>query len=142
LSYLLDTNVVSELRKGERTDPNVASWFAGISPESIYISVLTVGEIRKGIEKIRPRDEAAAKSLDSWLKSLLEANADRILPIDQAIAERWGHDNVADPLPVLDSLLAATARVHDLTLVTRNIKDVKRSGVTLLNPFDFQPKVP
>ncbi|HEX6902615.1 MAG TPA: type II toxin-antitoxin system VapC family toxin [Thermoanaerobaculia bacterium] len=135
MSYLIDTNVISEVRKGQRCDPGVASWFANVSSSEIYLSALTVGEIRKGIESIRRRDQRRAEALDAWLHELLEAHSDRILPIDEVIAERWGRFNVPDPLPVLDSLLAATASVHGLTLVTRNLKDVERTGVDCLNPF-------
>jgi toxin FitB len=138
LSYLLDTNVISELRKGQRCDSGVASWFAKVSSGEIYLSALTIGEIRKGIENIRRRDESRAEALDAWLQELLDSYSDRILPIDEVIADQWGRFNVPDPLPVLDSLLAATARVHGLTLVTRNIKDVERTGVDCLNPFIHQ----
>ena len=135
MSYLLDTNVVSELRKGPRCDPGVASWFAGISSEEIYLSALILGEIRKGIENIRRRDQPAAEALEGWFQELVATHSDRILPIDQAIAEQWGRFNVPDPLPVLDGLLAATASVYSLTLVTRNLKHVHRTGVDCLNPF-------
>jgi len=135
LSYLVDTNVISELRKGQRCNPGVASWFAEVAAGDIYLSALTVGEIRKGIESIRRRDEERAQALDAWLGELLESHADRILPVDEVIAEQWGRFNVPDPLPVLDSLLAATASVHGLTLVTRNLKDVELTGVDCLNPF-------
>lgn len=135
MSYLIDTNVLSELRKGRRCDPGVASWFEEVSSEDLFVSVLTLGEVRKGIEKIRRRDEAAAKALDSWFRKLEGSYASHVLPVDQAVAERWGFFNVPDPLPVLDSLLAATASVHGLTLVTRNLKDVERTGVDCLNPF-------
>lgn len=135
MSYLIDTNVISELRKGKRCNPGVASWFAEVSPEEIYLSVLTVGEIRKGIENIRRRDERAAEVLEAWLGELVAAHSDRILSVDEAIAELWGRFNVPDPLPVLDSLLAATASVHGLTLVTRNVRDVRQTGVECLNPF-------
>jgi toxin FitB len=135
LSYLVDTNVISELRKGRRCDPGVASWFAGVSSDEIYLSALTLGEIRKGIESIRRRDVPAAEALDAWFRELEESYSDRILTVDQAIAEQWGRFNVPDPLPVLDSLLAATAGVHGLTLVTRNLHDVERTGVDCLNPF-------
>lgn len=136
MSYLLDTNVISELRKGQRCDASVASWFEGVSSGEVYLSALTVGEIRKGIENLRRRDEGRAEALDSWLQELLEVYSDRILPIDEAIADQWGRFNVPDSLPVLDSLLAATASVHGLTLVTRNLKDVRRTGVDCLNPFN------
>jgi predicted nucleic acid-binding protein len=135
LSYLVDTNVISELRKGQRCDSGVASWFAEVPSGEVYLSALTVGEIRKGIENIRRRDQPRAEALEAWLHELLEAHSDRILPVDAVIAEQWGRFNVPDPLPVLDSLLAATASVHSLTLVTRNLKDVERTGVDCLNPF-------
>ena len=135
MSYLVDTNVISELRKGPRCNPGVASWFAEISSAEIYLSALTIGEIRKGIESKRRRDGQTAEALEAWLGELLAAHSDRILPVDGTIAEQWGRFNVPNPLPVLDSLLAATASVHGLTLVTRNVKDVERTGVDCLNPF-------
>lgn len=135
MSYLVDTNVISELRKGRRCNPGVASWFAEVASEDIYLSVLTLGEIRKGIENIRRRDEPAAEALEEWFRELEASHSDHILPVDQTIAEQWGRFNVPHPMPVLDSLLAATANVHGLTLVTRNLKDVERTGVDCLNPF-------
>lgn len=135
MSYLIDTNVISEIRKGQRCDPGVASWFAEVSSGEVYLSALTVGKIRKGIENIRRRDQRRAEALDAWLEELLQAHSDRILPVDAVIAEQWGRFNVPNPLPVLDSLLAATASVHGLTLVTRNLKDVELTGVDCLNPF-------
>ena len=135
MSYLVDTNVISELRKGQRCNPGVASWFEEVSSEDLFLSALTLGEIRKGIENVRRRDEAAAKALDSWFRKLEGSYSSHILPVDQTVAERWGFFNVPDPLPVIDSLLAATASVHGLTLVTRNLKHVERTGVDCLNPF-------
>jgi len=135
LSYLLDTNVISELRKGERADSHVRRWFAELADEEIFLSVLTIGEIRRGIESARRRDPDSAAALDRWMALLSEAHGERILPIDREIAEEWGRMNVPDPLPVVDGLLAATARVLDLTLVTRNVADVKGSGAELLDPF-------
>ncbi len=135
MSYLLDTNVISEIRKGPRCDPGVASWFAGVSAGELFLSALTIGEIRKGIENIRRHDKRTAEVLDAWLADLMAQFSDRILPVDESIAERWGRFNVPDPLPVIDSLLAATASVHGLDLITRNVKDVARTGVTCLNPF-------
>jgi predicted nucleic acid-binding protein len=135
LSYLVDTNVISELRKGRRCNPGVAAWFAGVSSEDVYLSVLTLGEIRKGIENIRRRDKPAAEALESWFHELEASLSDKLLLVDQAVAEQWGRFNVPDPLPMLDSLLAATASVYGMTLVTRNLKDVERTGVECLNPF-------
>jgi toxin FitB len=135
VSWLLDTNVVSELRKGARCDTNVAAWYAAVESDEIYLSVVTVGELRKGIEKIRRRDDRAAAALEEWLAGLLAAFSDRILPVDPPIAELWGRFNVPDPPPVLDSLLAATASAHGLTLATRNVRDVARTGVACVNPF-------
>jgi toxin FitB len=136
LSFLLDTNVVSELRKASRCDPSVARWFSGVSDEEVFLSVLTIGEIRKGIELIRRRDPDSAEALDRWLRDLVDENAERILAIDLRIAEEWGRMNVPDPLPVIDGLLAATARIYGLTLVTRNVKDVARTGIPCLDPFE------
>lgn len=135
MSYLLDTNVISELRKGQRADSSVAAWFAGLSEEEIFLSVLTIGEVRRGIESVRRRDPDAGAALDRWLALLSEAHGERILPLDRAIAEEWGRMNVPNPLPVVDGLLAATARVLGLTLVTRNVTDVKGTGVDVLDPF-------
>lgn len=135
MTYLLDANVVSELRKGGRADSNVASWFAGLPEEEIFLSVLTIGEIRRGIESVRRRDPDSAAALDRWLALLSEVHGDRILSIDRAITEEWGRLNVPDPLPVVDGLLAATARVLGLTLVTRKVADVAATGVALLDPF-------
>ncbi len=135
MSYLLDTNVISELRKGKRADPNVQAWFSGLDDEEIYLSVLTIGEIRRGVENVRRRDPDSAAALDSWLARLGEAHRDRILPVDQTIAEEWGRMNVPNPLPVVDGLLAATAKVAGLTFATRNVADVEGSGVELVDPF-------
>lgn len=135
MSYLLDTDVISELRKGERADPNVTAWFADVADEEIFLSVLTIGEIRRGIESLRRRDPDSAAALDRWLALLRDAHGDRIVPVDRAIAEEWGRMNVPDPLPVVCGLLASTARVLGLTLVTRNVADVDGTGIELLDPF-------
>lgn len=135
MSYLLDTNVISELGKGERADANVRAWFEALDDEEIYLSVLTIGEIRRGVESVRRRDPDSAAALDSWLTRLDEAHGDRILGVDRTVAEEWGRMNVPNPLPVVDGLLAATARVGGLTFVTRNVADVKSSGAELLDPF-------
>lgn len=134
--YLLDTNVMSELRKGERGDPAVRSWIAPLEGDALFLSVLVVGEIRKGVERVRRHDTAAAEVLETWLSEITSAHADRVLPVTTEIAERWGRMNVPDPLPVVDSLLAATAYVHGLTVATRNVSDFAATGALTINPFD------
>jgi hypothetical protein len=133
--FLIDTNVLSELRKGARADVNVRRWFEGIDENSIYLSVLVTGEIRRGIEAIRKRDPRAALALERWLDNMMEAHSERVLPVDAATADEWGRLDARGSLPVVDGLLAATALVRDLTLVTRNVKDVVRTGVDVLDPF-------
>jgi len=136
VTYLLDTSVVAELRKGSRANPHLRAWFAALAPDAIVLSVLTIGEVRRGIERVRRRDPAAAKALDRWLRRLLVDHGDRIVGIDRQVAEEWGRLNVPDPLPVIDGLLAATATVHGLVLATRNVGDVARSGAEVVNPFE------
>ncbi len=112
MSWLLDTNVLSELRKRERCDSHVAEWFAAVPDEEIHLSVLVIGEIRRGIESIRRRDVKAATALDGWLDRVVTSHSDRILPVDQRIAEEWGRMGANGPISAIDGLLAATARVH------------------------------
>ena len=135
MSYLLDTNIVSEARKGERADPGVVAWLSSIRERELYISVLVVGEIRQGIERLKRRDPAQAEAFNAWLERLLRDYADRVVPVNAEIAEEWGRMNVPDPLPAVDGLMAATAKARDMTFVTRNTTDVARTGVRLLNPF-------
>jgi toxin FitB len=134
VSYLLDTNVLSEARK-PAGDAHVRAWMASVRGSELYLSVLLVGENRQGIERLRRRDQPQAAVFEAWLATLRGDYADRILPVTTEIAEAWGRLNVPDPVPAIDGLLAATARVHGLTLVTRNTADVARTGVALLNPF-------
>jgi predicted nucleic acid-binding protein len=135
LNYVLDTNVVSETRKGDRADAGVRAWFSSLSGDQVFLSVLVVGELRRGVENLDRRDPEGARALGRWLNSIVERFEDRILPVDRAVAEEWGRLNVPNPLPVVDGLLAATAKVNGLTLATRNTVDVAASGVPLLNPF-------
>lgn len=134
MSWLVDTNMLSELRKGDRTDPGIRAWFAEAREEELFTSVLVLGEIRRGIESIRRRDESSALALEQWLTRLTVSFAERVLPIDARVADRWGTLNVPDPVPTVDGLLAASALVHDLVLVTRNVRDVAGTGVQLLDP--------
>jgi toxin FitB len=118
VNYLIDTNIISEVRKGRRCDPN--------------------GEIRRGIERIRPKDKAQANAIENWLLAVDRAFAERILPVDRAVANEWGRLNASRPLPVIDGLLAATAKIHRMTLVTRNTADIVDLGVHILNPFELR----
>ena len=135
MTYLVDTNVLSEIRKGSRMNVGVAAWFAGVPEEAIYLSVLAIGEIRRGIQILRGRDARHAAALDRWVSTLVRQHGDRILPIDLQIAEEWGvliSTRTASPI---DAMMAATARVNNLILVTRNVRHVAWTGVEVLNPF-------
>lgn len=134
MSYLLDTNVISELRKRE-PDRNVLAWYDTVPEAEIFLSALTIGEIRLGIERLSRKDAAQTAQLEHWLGGLHAAYRDRITDIDADTAEEWGRLNVPDPLPVIDGLLAASARVRGWTLVSRNTADLARTGVMLVNPF-------
>jgi toxin FitB len=140
VTYLLDTNVISEVRK-HRPDAHVAAFFAHAKSAELFMSVLTIGEIRVGIERLRRKDDDQANALDHWLAGLCASHADRIINVDADIAQEWGRLNVPDPLPVIDGLLAATAKVRGWTLVTRNVADLSGCGVRLLNPFEPAARV-
>ena len=135
MPFLLDTNVVSEVRK-PAPNPNVRAWLASVPEGDLYLSVLVVGEIRQGIERLRRRDPAQAAPYESWLSALRHRFADRLVPVTAEVCEEWGRLNVPDPLPVVDGLQAATARIRDWTFVTRNVADLAQVDVRLLDPFD------
>src|SRR5438105_6970983 len=120
MKFLLDTNVIAEIRKGSRAIARARSWFDALEADDVVLSVVTIGEIRKGTESVRRRDPRSARTLDRWLRRVVAEHPDRILSIDLTVAEEWGRLNVPDPLPVIDGLLAATAKVHGLILATRN----------------------
>jgi toxin FitB len=134
MAFLLDTNIISEARK-QSPDSKVRIWLASVPEPELYLSVLVVGEVRQGIERLRRRDPAQAAPYESWLSSLLHGFTDRLVPVTVEVCEEWGRLNVADPLPVVDGLMAATAKVRDWTFVTRDVGDLARTGVRLLNPF-------
>jgi toxin FitB len=135
MSFLIDTNVISEVRNGARCDPKVAAWYATVEDGDLYLSALILGEIRRGIEVARPRDPAKADALQAWLESVVAAFGNRVISVDVAVSDEWGRMSAIRPVPVIDGLLAATAMVHRLTLVTRKDSDVRRLGVRVLNPF-------
>lgn len=144
MRFLLDTNVVSEIRR-HAPDAGVSAWWKEVPASRLYLSVLTVGEIQRGIELIRHREDTTqAERLTGWLSGLTTQFADRILDVDTAVTMEWARQARRDrrgqaehgrSVPVIDGLLAATAIVHDLTLVSRNIRDLERTDARLLNPF-------
>jgi len=136
MAFLLDTNVVSELRK--RTPrPHVLAWYQRNVAAHAYVSVLVLGEIRQGIKRVRHRDAAQAEALERWLEGLVAGYRDRILPVTADVAQEWGRLAASpQPPPSVDGLMVATARVHRLVLVTRNVGDVAGTGVSVVNPFE------
>lgn len=136
MTLLLDTNVISELRRGGRCDPRVRDWALSTTQSELHTSVIVLGELKRGIELVRPKDPGFAAALERWLSRLAARMGDRILPVDHAVALTWGRIAAPRTVPPIDGLLAATALVHGLTLVTRNAKDIADLGVSYLNPFD------
>jgi predicted nucleic acid-binding protein len=136
LSYLIDTNILSELRKRGRCDPHVAAWYRSARREELFLSVLVIGELRRGAERVRHSDARQFTALEKWLILAVDRFADRIIPIDRMVAEEWGRIGADAQVPVVDALLAATAKVRRLTMVTRNVRDFSAAGVQLLNPFE------
>jgi len=135
VSYLLDTNVVSEVRRRDG-EPRVVRWLSSVASDELFVSVLVLGEVRRGIDRLRPRDPDQAAVFERWLAELYERFSDRVLPIDATIADEWGRMTASSTVPVEYGLMAATAKVRGLTFVTRNVAHVARTGARLLNPWD------
>jgi predicted nucleic acid-binding protein len=135
VSYLIDTNIISEVRKGARCDPHVSAWYASIEDRNLFLSTLVLGEIRRGVELARRRDPEKAAALETWLRQVETAFGQRILDIDNTVSDQWGRISAIRSIPVIDGLLAATAMIHGLTLVTRNDRDIAGLGAVVLNPF-------
>lgn len=137
--YLLDTNLISELRKRDRANPGVTRFFSRLAEQEApaYISVITIGELRRGVELIRQRgDQTQARALEAWLQSLLDDYADNMLDFGRDEAQVWGRLRVPQSENALDKQIAATALTYDLTLVTRNVRDFAATGARLHNPFE------
>jgi hypothetical protein len=136
--FLVDTNVISEIRKKQKINKGVKQFFKSIinDNKTLYISVITIGELRRGIELIRHRgDIKQANQLEEWLELIINEYQDNILEIDNDIAQLWGKLRSPHPENALDKQIAATALIHDLTVVTRNEKDFIKTGVKIFNPF-------
>ena len=136
MKYLLDTNVVSELRKRDRANQLVTAWLRERKPQELFVSVLTLGELRRGAERVSRRAPRSAVALRTWLDRTRTRFRDRIVNVDAAVADRWGRLDAVDPLPDIDGLLAATALVHGMTVVTRNVRHIAPTGAPHLNPFE------
>lgn len=135
MKFLLDTNVISEIRKRGRANPNVARWVMQTPVADMGTSVIVLAEIRRGIELKRRRDPEQARAFDRWFSQMRARLGARVLPIDEPIAEAWARLSIPDPLPFIDGVLAATAKVHGLTVVTRNTADIARTGAKSIDPF-------
>ncbi len=143
MSYLIDTCCISELTK-DQPDPNVNKWFSSHDEIEMYLSVITFGELIKGIEKLTTSGKKA--TLVNWVNNDLKHRfRNRVIQIDMAIVKKWGEaqadcERKGTPLPAIDGLIAATALVYDLSVVTRNVKDMKSSGVDIINPWEISDK--
>lgn len=135
MNVLVDTNVISELKRRKDPAAKVVAWFAAMPSEQIYTSVIVLGEIRRGIELIARRDKPQASSLERWYASMREQLADHVFDVDEAVMTVWSKISVPDPLPAYDGLIAATALVHGMTIATRNTVDFRRVGVSVVNPW-------
>lgn len=136
MKYLLDTNVISDLRK-PKPPTALLAWFEDQSPDDLFVSVLTLGEIREGVERLRSKEPARARALSQWLVDLSNVYADRVVPVDEGVADEWGRLRAAAgrSVPVIDALLAATARVHGLVIVSRNDKDFAGLGAQVMRSY-------
>ena len=138
--YLLDTVVLSELRKGPpRRNPRVVSWLASVSPDALFISAISIGEIERGIARQRSLDPAFATALAEWLDVVLRNYGERILPLGVDIARRWGRLSAKIGNNGIDLAIAATALEHGLTIATRNVSDFAATGAALVDPFEPRP---
>jgi len=138
MAFLLDTNVLSELRKGLKADAKVRQWAETIRGQRHFVSVISLGEIRKGIERLKPKDPAQAEILERWLDTLKHDFRNNVLPFTDDVADCWGRLSARAPLAITDSQIAATALMHGLTVATRNVADFIPCGVPVVNPFEVE----
>ena len=135
--FLIDTNVISELRKGDRAHAGVLRFLRSVDPNYLYLAVQTLGELRKGVEVIRLRsDIEQAQRLERWLEMITQSYGDRILDFDLECAQMWGRLMAQSPQHPIDRQIAAIALLYEFTVVTRNVADFAGTGVRVINPFD------
>ena len=139
MNVLVDTNVISELKRGRNAAPRVVAWFAALSPQNVFTSVIVLGEIRRGIELVAIRDKPQAEALEHWYASVREQLGDRVLAVDEPIMTLWARISVPNMLPAYDGLIGATALAHGLTIATRNAEDFRRTGAKVINPWQDRP---
>jgi toxin FitB len=139
VSFLIDTNVVSELKRGRNAAAAVATWFTALPAEQVFTSVVVLGEIRRGIELLARRDKRQAEMLERWYASMRRQLGSRVLPVDEPVMMTWSRISVPDPLPAYDGLIAATALVHGMMVATRNTADFRRVGVIAVDPWSDEP---
>jgi toxin FitB len=135
MNILVDTNVISELRRGRNADSGVVRWFATMPPENVFTSVIVLGALRRGIELVSRRDKRQAAALARWYDSVREQLGDRVLMVDEPVMTVWARISTPDVLPAYDGLIAATALHHGLAVATRNTRDYRRSSVQVVNPW-------
>jgi toxin FitB len=139
VNVLVDTNVVSELKRGRNAAAAVTTWFAAMPPEQVFTSVVVLGEIRRGIELMARRDKPQAEVLGRWYASMRQRLGPRVLAVDEPVMMVWSRITVPDMLPAYDGLIAATALIHDLTIATRNTADFRRVGARVVDPWNDRP---
>jgi predicted nucleic acid-binding protein len=136
--FLADTNVLSELRKRERANERVRIWAAVHGWSAIHTSWIAIAEMKRGAALVARRDPIQAAALERWISEVLDHRGDRVFPVERSVAEAWAHLMIPNTRPAMDALIAATALVHGLTLATRNVRDFKGSGISVLDPWTFE----
>jgi toxin FitB len=139
MNVLVDTNVISELKRGRSAAPGVVAWFAALSPQNVFTSVIVLGELRRGIALVARRDKPQAEALEEWYSSVRERLGNRVLSVDEPVMALWARISVPHRLSAYDGLIAATALAHGLVVATRNTQDYRNAGARVINPWEDLP---